>query len=66
MCPDDPNLPYDMVEVVKKLVDEGNLFEVRVSDGRWMEGGCLKSGSSCEVDCFVCVIACARRVRAYV
>lgn len=30
MCPDDPNLPYDMTEVVKKVVDEGNLFEVRV------------------------------------
>lgn len=29
LCPDDPNLPYDMTEVIKKVVDEGNFFEVR-------------------------------------
>lgn len=28
MCPDDPNIPYDMLEVIKKVVDEGNFFEV--------------------------------------
>lgn len=28
LCPDDPNHPYDMTEVVKKVVDEGNFFEI--------------------------------------
>ncbi len=28
MVPDDSNQPYDMLSVVKKVVDEGNVFEV--------------------------------------
>ena len=28
MVPEDPNLPYDMLEVVKKIVDDGNVFEI--------------------------------------
>ncbi len=28
MCPDDPNQPYEMTEVVKKVVDEGSFFEI--------------------------------------
>lgn len=36
LCPDDPNLPYDMTEVIKKVVDEGNFFEVRVDFGDWI------------------------------
>lgn len=28
LCPDDPNHPYEMREVVKKVVDEGELFEI--------------------------------------
>jgi propionyl-CoA carboxylase beta chain len=26
--PDDPNLPYDMLSVVKKIVDDNNVFEI--------------------------------------
>lgn len=26
--PDDPNVPYDMLEVVKKVVDEGVVTEI--------------------------------------
>lgn len=36
LCPDDPNLPYDMTEVIRKVVDEGNFFEVRVDFGDWI------------------------------
>lgn len=28
LVPDDSNLPYDMLSVVKKVVDEGTVFEV--------------------------------------
>lgn len=28
MVPDDPNQPYDMVEVIKKVVDERSLFQI--------------------------------------
>ena len=28
MVPDDPNVPYDMLAVVKKVVDSGELFEI--------------------------------------
>lgn len=26
--PDDPNVPYDMLEVIKKVVDEGTVTEI--------------------------------------
>ena len=28
LCPDDPNVPYNMIEVVKKVVDGGEFFEI--------------------------------------
>jgi len=28
LCPDDPNVPYNMAEVVKKVVDGGEFFEI--------------------------------------
>ena len=28
IVPDDPNLPYDVVEIVKKIVDNLNVFEI--------------------------------------
>lgn len=28
MVPDDPNVPYDMLEVIKKVVDEGTVTEI--------------------------------------
>jgi propionyl-CoA carboxylase beta chain len=28
MVPDDPNIPYDMREVIAKVVDEGKMFEI--------------------------------------
>jgi propionyl-CoA carboxylase beta chain len=28
MVPEDPNIPYDMLAVVKKVVDDGNVFEI--------------------------------------
>lgn len=28
LVPDDPNTPYDMLAVIKKVVDEGNVFEI--------------------------------------
>jgi propionyl-CoA carboxylase beta chain len=28
MVPDDPNQPYDMLEVVKKIVDDHSFFEI--------------------------------------
>ena len=29
IVPDNPNLPYDMKEVIKKVVDDGHFFEVQ-------------------------------------
>ena len=31
LVPDDPNVPYDMTEVVKQIVDHGDLFEIMPS-----------------------------------
>jgi len=28
LVPDDPNMPYDMRDIIKKVVDEGNTFEI--------------------------------------
>ncbi len=28
LVPDDPNVPYDMLSVVEKIVDDGNVFEI--------------------------------------
>lgn len=28
LVPDDPNVPYDMLTVIQKIVDNGNIFEI--------------------------------------
>jgi propionyl-CoA carboxylase beta chain len=28
MVPEDPNLPYDMLDVIKKVVDDETVFEI--------------------------------------
>jgi propionyl-CoA carboxylase beta chain len=31
LIPDNPNMPYDMMELIRKIVDEGDFFEIQPS-----------------------------------
>ena len=33
-CPDNPNKPYDMKELILKVVDEGDFFEIQAASPR--------------------------------
>jgi hypothetical protein len=59
--PDDPNVPYDMLEIVKKVVDEGVVTEIMPNYAKniicgfaRMEGRTVGVSACLVLRCFVC------------
>jgi hypothetical protein len=63
LVPDDPNTPYDVKDVMRQIVDHGDLFEIMPVRTRCRESCCVVLCGACVVRVLCCVCIQHKRLR---